>query len=243
MSMYLNLSKKDYDKPVYRIITKDRLLELFQKGKNTLAHPSKWDDPYENFILKSKVRMKSGEVKVFDFHDNIYGQCWSCHKASDAMWRIYSPNKDGIRIKSTIKKLLSSLYNGNVNKPSMSCVIGKVEYLTEIKLNKYANSIYVNGALSKDNLFRSLLVKRRAFKHENEVRLLYFDLDYINTGKLFSFEINPHELIDQIMIDPRKSYSDYLMIKDEIKEKTGFSRAIKRSLLYKAPEELVLNDN
>ncbi|MEW8687321.1 MAG: DUF2971 domain-containing protein [Candidatus Thiodiazotropha sp.] len=241
--MYLNLSKKDYDKPVYRIITKERLIELFQKGKNTLVHPSKWDDPYENFILKSQVRMKSGEVKAFDFHDNIYGQCWSRHKASDAMWRIYSPNKDGIRIKSTIRKLLSSLYFGNVNKPSMSCVIGKVEYLTETKLNNYANSIYVNGALSKDNLFRSLLVKRRAFKHENEVRLLYFDLDYTNAGKLFSFGIKPHELIDQIMIDPRKTYSDFLMIKDEIKVKTGFSGAIKRSLLYKAPEELVLDDN
>jgi hypothetical protein len=160
MSIYLNLAKKDYDKPIYRIIGKDRLMELFQKEKNTLVHPSKWDDPYENFILKSKVRMKSGEVKAFDLHENVYGQCWSRHKASDAMWRIYSPNKDGIRIKTTISKLLSSLYYGGINKPSWSCVIGKVEYLTENKLNKYANSIYVNGALSKENLFRSLLVKR-----------------------------------------------------------------------------------
>lgn len=167
MSMYLNLSKKDYDKPIYRTISKKHLIELFKKRKNALVHPSEWDDPYENFILKSKVQMKLGEIKVYDFHENIYGQCWSRHKASDAMWRIYSPDKDGIRIKTTIRKLLSSLYYGSVHKPSWSCVIGKVEYLTERKLNKYANSIYVNGSLSKENLFRSLLVKRRAFKHEN----------------------------------------------------------------------------
>lgn len=237
------MPKKDYDKPVYRIISKDRLIELFQKEENTLVHPSKWDDPYENFILKSKVQMKSGEVKAFDFHENIYGQCWSRHKASDAMWRIYSPNKNGIRIKTTIRKLLSSLYLGNANKPSWSCVIGKVEYLTEPKLNKYANSIYVNGALSKKNLFRSLLVKRRAFQHENEVRLLYFDLDSLNTGQLFSFSIKPHELIDQIMIDPRKTYKEYQAIKDEIKNTTDYKGTIKRSLLYRAPEQLVLHDN
>lgn len=130
MSIFLIIPENDYDKPVYRIISKERFIELFQKEENILVHPSRWDDPYENFILKSKVKMKSGEVKDFDFHENIYGQCWSRHKASDAMWRIYSPNKNGI---------------------------GKVEYLTEPRLNKYANSIYVNSVLSM--LFKAKLTK------------------------------------------------------------------------------------
>ncbi len=159
------------------------------------------------------------------------------------MWRIYSPKRDGIRIKTTTHKLLSSLYSGGSNKPSWSCVIGKVQYLPENKLNEFANSIYVNGSLTKDNIFRSLLVKRLAFKHENEVRLLYFDLDNDVSGNLFQHTIDPHDLISQIMIDPRLTFKEYKHIKDEISERTGYSGPIKRSLLYAAPEEVVLNDN
>lgn len=243
MSLYLNLKGKELDKPVYRIISLTRLFELFERKRNVLVHPSQWDDPYENFILKSKVRLSSGEVRNYDFHENLYGQCWSRHKASDAMWRIYSPDSKGIRIKTTIRKLLESLYYGGSNKPSWSCVVGRVEYLSEKKLITFANSIYISGALSKDNLFRSLLVKRLAFKHENEIRLLYFDLEKKTKGKLFYFEVDPYKFIDQIMIDPRSTYNEFKNVRSTILERTGYSGPIKRSLLYSAPEEIELNDN
>jgi hypothetical protein len=45
------------------------------------------------------------------------------------------------------------------------------------------------------------------------------------------------------MIDPRKTYEEYKRLKDEIIKVTGFKGTIKRSLLYRAPEQLLLNDN
>ncbi|MES9858701.1 MAG: DUF2971 domain-containing protein [Sedimenticola sp.] len=159
------------------------------------------------------------------------------------MWRIYSPNCDGIRIRTTTNKLLESLYFGGSNKPSWSCVIGNVRYLPEKKLRNFANSIYINGGLTKESIFQSLLVKRLAFKHENEVRLLYFDLKEKVKGDLFPYTIDPHSLISQIMIDPRLTYKEYERLRKEIVQRTGYSGLIKRSLLYAAPEEIILNDN
>jgi hypothetical protein len=219
------------------------LFELFNNRKITLVHPSLWEDPYENFILKSKVKLSSGEIKDYTFHEDFYGQCWSLHKASDAMWRIYSKDCDAVRIKTTVRKLLGSLYNGGSNKPSMSCIVGKVQYLSEKSLKRFANSIYVNGELTKENLFRSLLVKRLAFKHESEIRLLYFDLDRKVKGDFYFFDIQPDELIEQIMLDTRCTYNEFEDFKTEILEKTSFSGPIKRSLLYTAPENIELNDN
>jgi hypothetical protein len=177
-----------------------------------------------------------------DYHKDFYGQCWTLNKASDAMWRIYSHDHRGIRIKSTVKKLVASLYNSGVYRPDMFCVIGKVEYLFEKRLLDFANGIYHDGKVTKENLFRSLLVKRKAFEHENEVRLLYFDEQKQGDGKLLRYVLDPHDLIDQIMIDPRISYSEFKEMKSEIQRKTGFIGDILRSLLYRAPEEIILDD-
>jgi hypothetical protein len=247
----LNIKVDDLDKYVYRIISIDRLVELFSTHKNVLVAPSLWDDPYENFILKSKIRKSSGKVVDYKFHNNFYGQCWSFHKASDAMWRIYSPDSKGVRIRTTIRKLITSLYKETTCSNYFTSYIGKVEYLKESELKEFSNSLFYDDRIENENLFRSLLVKRKAFKHEGEIRLLYFDLiDEIEgrtnssdkTG-LFSYTVDPHILIDQFMLDPRLDAFETAHLKGKLKELTGFEGAIKRSLLYSAPEEVILNVN
>lgn len=243
MTLFYNISKQNRHRPIYRIFSYERLIELFETNSNVLVHPALWDDPFENFILKSKVRLLSGEIKQFHFHENLYGQCWSLHKASDAMWRIYSPNGDGIRVKTTPDKLLRSLYYGGAKKPDMSCVIGKVNYLPKDRLSEFANHVFKNGSVTKENLFNSLLVKRLAFKHEREIRVLYFDLKKIEDGRIFRYSIDPHNIIDQIMIDPRLSIDQASDLKNNINNKLGYKGEVKRSLLYEAPNNIILQDN
>lgn len=242
MSLFLNLTKEQQGLPIYRIIKPARLFELFDDRLNTLVHPSKWKDPYENFILKSKVKRKSGKIEQYGFHNHFYGQCWTLNKASDAMWRIYSNDYTGIRIKTTIRKLLASLNGGCAYKPDWFCVVGKVMYLKEKKLFEFANNIYHNGSLLKDDLFNTLLVKRRAFEHESEIRVLYFDDRKSEGGKLFRYKIDPYQLIDQIMLDPRLSTKKISALKNEIRDRTAYPGPIRRSLLYKPPEEVILRD-
>jgi hypothetical protein len=240
MGNYLNLKDSQLDKYIYRIISIDRLVELFENSQNVLVHPSLWDDPYENFILKSKVQESSGELVEYNFHKDFYGQCWTLHKASDAMWRIYSPNEKGVRIRTTIRDLLTSLYAYQTDLVAASSYIGRVKYLSKTQLTEFANNIFDDGSVANDNLFNSLLVKRLAFKHENEVRLLYLDIKESENGKIYSYSVNPHQLISQFMLDPRLTKDEAKELKAKLREATNFKGEIKRSLLYAPPKHKII---
>ena len=66
-----------------------------------------------------------------------------------------------------------------------------------------------------------------------------------SSGKtgLFSYALDPHNLIDQFMLDPRLDAAEAKSLKSKLKKLTGFDGSIKRSLLYAAPEEVVINAN
>ena len=242
--MFLNLSENDLDRFIYRIISLPRLEELFETRKNVLVKPQKWEDPFENFILRSKVKLTSGEIIEYNYHDQFYGQCWSFHKASDAMWRIYSPQNNGIRIRTTPRQLAASLYSSLKSLPEVKCYVGKVLYLNEKKLKAYSNNIFDDAGISVENLFKSLLAKRMAFRHENEVRLLYFGIeDDCYKNDKFGYDIDPHSLITQIMIDPRVNKNQAYELKKHIEHSTGFKGEIKRSLLYSFSDDMVLTAN
>ncbi|WP_444894942.1 DUF2971 domain-containing protein [Microbulbifer sp. SSSA005] len=241
MSPYLK--EIDLDKYIYRIISLERLLELFATNENTLVKPELWDDTFENFILKRKVKQETGEIKEFDLHNYIFGQCWTLASSSDAMWRIYSPNKDGIRIRVKVRDLISSLHDAQSSKwpKDMTCCIGKVEYLSEDKLMERANSTFSGNGIEVGKIFGSLLLKRKAFEHENEVRLLYQNWETEKPGEIYRYKINPHNLISQIMIDPRRKEREFSTLKKIIIKATGYKGDIKRSLLYRLPEDTILD--
>jgi len=231
------LSGKTY---IYRVFSKKRLFELFGSRENVLVRPTMWEDPFENFILRSPVKAADGQSGVFSFHDDVYGQCWTLLQASDAMWRIYSPCKDGVRIRTTIDKLARSVSAPLGEWAHVQAFIGKVEYLSEAKLKAFAESVFAKN-LSAEALARSLLVKRTAFRHEREVRLLY--LEKSNTkhaGGLYRCGVDPHDLIDQIMTDPRLPTREADALKAEIETTTGYRGEIKRSLLYAPPKGFVV---
>lgn len=239
--MYLNLQPADHDRLVYRITSLPRLWELFEFRKNVLVRPRLWDDPYENLILRQKVRHKSGEIHEYNYHESIYGQCWTFHKASDAMWRIYAAGGEGVRIRTTIRTLAQGLRSTHPHVTDAHCRLGRVLYLPARALRDVANRTFDDYGIGTDELFSSLLVKRRAFTHERELRVLYFDWGASNGGNdLYSYEVDPHAMISQIMLDPRLPRNKAEAMKDEIRERTGFRGPILRSLLYSAPRPTVL---
>ena len=122
--MYLNIKESKFDDHIYRIISYDRFLEMFDSCKNTLVKPKLWEDTFENITLKSKLRYPCGSEIVLDTHERLYGQCWTTSKASDAMWRIYSPDKRSVRIRTTINKLLTSIDIANADTAMTESCIG-----------------------------------------------------------------------------------------------------------------------
>lgn len=242
MNNVININETELNSYIYRIISVDRLKELFSTRVNVLVAPKLWDDPFENFILRSNAILPSGEQVSLDFRNNFYGQCWTTHKASDAMWRIYSHDKKTVRIRTTIRKLFESLKSVLGDWATRQCFIGRVEYLPNKKLIHFAKTVFTKKYMpDHSNFAETLFVKRPAFSHEKEIRLLYFEREYHdNPESLYRYQVNPHDLIDQIMIDPRLDRIEAAETKKDIINATSFEGSIKRSLLYAAPEKMII---
>jgi hypothetical protein len=236
---YIDIPKSMRSRHIYRIISVQRLFELFDNRQNVLVKPKKWEDPFENFVLRSRIRLQNGQMARFGFHDQFYGQCWTLHTASDAMWRIYSKDGPAVRIRSTIRTVAESFSEALGDFAQIQAYIGKVRYLSNKRLIAYANGWFPGARkLTSKHSAQTLLVKRPAFKHEREVRLLYFQHNaQLTTGDLYWYSVDPHEFLQQIMIDPRISETAARELKEKIRKRTGYRGRILRSLLYALPPE------
>ena len=162
------------DVPLFRIYPKHRFLDLLR----ALVKPRLWDDPFENFFLRSRVAGPQGEqISIESLAEDWYGQCWTLNEDTDAMWRIYSHCEDGIKVRTTIRKLFDSFYDGSDKFADLKFLIGKVHYWKESKIVDFMRSVRFYDDVARGGqatAFAKLLcVKREAFDHEHEVRLLF----------------------------------------------------------------------
>lgn len=74
---FLFLPSDTRERFIYRIISIERLIETFASRNNTLVKPRLWDDPFENFILRCRIRLPDGAFATFGFQDQFFGQCWT----------------------------------------------------------------------------------------------------------------------------------------------------------------------
>lgn len=233
----LNLTDVELDQHIYRIMPEEYVIDIFAHQNNVLSQVHKWKDKFENFQLKLGGIL-NGERFEYGFRDDFVGQCWTRDYLSEAMWGIYAnnPNVRFLRIRSTPRKLLTALIEEHPEMPQDTCFIGKVLYKREDELEEYVK----NSGMLEINSRRfaeSLLLKRKSFKHESEVRLIHFGnaKDYSENG-LYRYNVKPHDMITQIMADPNRDRTTWLADKEMLRKDTGYDGEIKRSKIYDPPE-------
>lgn len=233
---FLNLTEGDLDDHIYRIMPQAYVLSLFSDRQNVLSQVHNWKDKFENFQLNLGGTL-DGETFEYGFKNDFVGQCWTRQNLSEAMWGIYAndASKRYLRIRSTPRKLLVALVKAHPEMPHDTCFVGKVAYKTERELK----ALLVNQRqldISPIRFANSLLLKRRAFKHESEIRLLYFGNAASYSAKgLHRYCVDPHQMITQIMADPNWDRHDWNVDREEIAAATRFAGAIKRSKIYDPP--------
>jgi len=243
MNSYINIEARSARTKLYRVFSYERLVQLFESRTNVLVRPKLWDDPLENYVLDAAHRMlaakKGSNSKmaetILNVKEHLYGQCWSATSESDAMWRIYSANKAGVRVKTSISKLFKSVTSSTEVK-DLDCFIGKVKYEKEHKLfSKLSNPNWLMGEIGDSRQqAASLFFKRNAFVHENEYRLVVLN---VNTSdqNLFSYSIDPHTLIEEVVLDPRMSRELVSVFTEHLKKKLKFKGRVEQSTLYRVP--------
>jgi hypothetical protein len=235
---YINFKPGDIEKPVFRIVSCDRFMQMLKSRTNGLIRPKMWEDPFENFILNGIAVASDGTKAKFGYHDALYGQCWSLHIETDAMWRIYSPQDDvrGVKLKTTIPDLFSSLYTNCGEFKNISCFIGRVSYLTKAGIERALSKVNATDSSGR-GIAATLLIKRKAFAPEREVRLVYFSSDPAFTSDVFTYSIDPNALFKDAVLDPRLSDKDVYYWKQQFR-KSGFTNRVIQSGLYKPPKNI-----
>ena len=208
---FINLDG-EFDLPIYRIFSLDRVEEILRDKKLMLVKPELWEDPFENFLAKVPVELtrSGGTCTVGDLFKDFFGQFWTQEQESDAMWRIYSPKKLGVRLKTTPRRLIEAIYDPANQFRDNAYFIGKVHYFAEAQIAAF----FQDGDFTRQVTMglgwgqaHALLIKRTEFEHEREVRLLFNDLRENSRGRatalVFAFAIDPETLFDEITLDPR----------------------------------------
>ena len=233
---YINLRSAERNRYVYRIMSLERLFQMFEESANYLVRPNRWEDPFENFISHLQGRLPDGELVEFAQRYDFYGQCWTLVGGTDAMWRIYSRNTRSARIKVRLKDLFQHLSAYARGAP----FIGRVKYLHSEELLPWTRRVVrATKRPSLELLAKTFLVKRAAFSHENEVRLLYCSATG-ETGKLYQHPLDCHRVVSEIMLDPRLTKAEAQVITEEVRVRTRYQGAIVQSDLYAPPDQFFL---
>jgi hypothetical protein len=234
---FINLTNGELDRPVYRIMSEKYVIALFTNKENVMSQVHNWKDKFENFQL-NLGGVLNGEHFEYGYRNDFVGQCWTRKSLSEAMWGIYAndQSKRFLRIRSTPRKLLAALVQSHPLMPQDTCFVGKVVYKRERELQAYAQSGGLLN-LSAERFASDLLLKRHAFRHESEVRLLYFgDANVYDAKGLHRYPVDPHTMITQIMADPNRSRKTWATDRAALRKATGFKGPISRSKIYDPPE-------
>lgn len=183
------------DSSVYRYLSIESFIYLLESKKLTFTHVNEWDDPWENVLSNAVTEKDDGmfEKPIYRASDYIYGQCWTKKEESDAMWRIYSPQKTGVKIKVSLKNF--ELIEGT-------------DFLDIENVIYFSN---MDDLMQKTNAdksrFSTAKLKRDAFSHEEEIRI-FTHPDYLGKGianfeKRINLSLRLELFIDSIVIDPR----------------------------------------
>lgn len=250
---------------VYRIFPIERLLSIIRDKTNHLVSPVLWQDPYEAAHLKVEIEQPLYGVKIGNLYytrpkrpdtyvigsirhstnaaQNVYCQCWSSNPESDAMWRIYSVDLAGVKVRTTPELLLQSL---QLVMPNEEAFFGKVDYLPQPDLDRELANIKANYLLQRrpdlhkvgpfgELIARSLLKKRMQFAHEQEYRLMIVRAgvkSLQDPPSVVSYPIEPEKVFDEVETDPRcPNHAD---IESQLRN-AGYGGKIKQSPLYRPP--------
>lgn len=255
---------------LYRTVGIERLLQLITEKNLTLLEPGKWEDPYEKALQNLATAADPSE------RPGVFGLCWTTKARSDAFWRIYSPNKLGVRISTTVGRLRAALAETALRKSNPDTLfLGTVTYLPEtsssrnlfdfgksplgLRASDFQRGIVTiadaiedmsahratPAAMSPRNIAKALFMKRMAFDHEQEVRLLYVDTTQTSSqvkdsAGLHHLKIDPTKLIRGIQFDPRLADDIYAALRNTIQKMLDTkSIRITRSTLYKDPLQIL----
>ena len=237
---------------VFKYMPLNRFVNSVKSNKLVFVSPESWYDPFEQ--LYHGIDCSSRGYITEDIACMCVSEKSSTNE--DASWRVYSESNDkAVRI-SIEQTVLLDLLEEYALKNGFEVYIGKVNYSFEKRdiknlhiISTPNHSVYFPNKMTREHYLSLMLLKRKAFQYENEVRiflvkdkitfsnnLLEIDCDYRARGLVSNVMLSPYspvrpkgDMAYKVREKINNIESD--QIKKELNELLGCR--IQQSLLYK----------
>jgi hypothetical protein len=250
---------QDPDQPIYRIFPLWYFEEALRVKNIVLVHPSTWEDPFEvlsMFIaVEQNINGKRTQEPINSSFTKVFAQCWSATEESDTLLRAYSrvvkdqhvrrnilPRDEGVCVRTSPRKLLNALETEMQGGLVGRCYIGSMQYMSQDALfQKISDAVGQYGKNVFDqpnNLVKLALLKREAFSHESEVRLIFISDNSTPGTQSIRVKIEPNILFDEVTFDPRLETFERKE-REALAKNLGYTGNIVESYLYQRPELVI----
>ena len=255
MINFVNITKEEFlkTKILYKHLPLENALRTLEDKTLWFANPTTWKDPFEKRFLEAKYTRKGKEVN-FNWKGKVFCSCMTQTITSEAFWNTYSQGNIGVELRIYKEKLLEELSR---HASTYKIFIGKAEYLKTDDIRKGLRNIPFNPPIAPDANFNSdaiaarlFLLKRIAFKYEDEIRVIVVkEKATKEKGIGIDYLCDNTDLIQCVVLDPNLGDYTFKMLKDLFVNKYGFTRTVKngrtynrvlRSQLYAQQEQAIL---
>jgi hypothetical protein len=202
---------------VYRYMPVHRLWQVLATKRLYFMRNSKWDDPFEGFLVKRYCKIAGKDFVLLN--TNKFFLCCCRFEERDHLWRNYTPNKDGVLVKLNIDGLLAL-------QGPIKC--HPIRYPKKHEIKKMLDRID-GGEFPEDQILSLFFIKRYAFDPEKEIRFLLENSTI--KDDTYGVKIEPNGIIENVLFDPRMDHDTYEYHRKFIQDRFGIAN-ISHSTLY-----------
>lgn len=228
MITFVNITEDEFleNKLLYKHMPLENSLRSLNGKYLWFANPSTWKDPFEKRFLEAKY-IKKGKEVGFNWKGKVFCTCLTQTQTSEAYWNIYNQNNIGIEFRIYREQLLEQLKK---NVGTYSIFIGRAEYLKTSDIIKDLKDIPFDPVMDPDVKINSdtfasrlFLLKRVAFKYEDEIRIILVKKTATKeNGIKVTYDCENTDLIHQIVLDPNIGDNTSQMLKNVFINQYGF---------------------
>jgi hypothetical protein len=248
---------------MYRIFGVERLFQIINDKSLVLLSPGKWEDPYEKSLQELLETKNNNKIYGLCWSSRSRSDAlWRIYSPNALGVRISTT------VGNIVDSMLAGDRQFEANNFFVGAVTYLPESTKKSEpntaLGKHALSL--DGSHFDRNIFtiadaiedmlgekgkkdrrkpseiaKTFLVKRLAFDHESEIRMIYVDGENIaSPNGTYKIKLDPLKLIRSIQFDPRMKDDVYLALRKAVNANTGDYRIrMSKSDLYKSPTKLI----
>ncbi len=241
---FVRITKEDFlgKSLLHKYMPLENALRTLDNQEIWFSNPTCWSDPFEKRFIEGTY-----DNKPFKWRGRIFCNCMTETATSEAYWKTYSHQSIGISFAIVREQLLKELERFE---NLYDIYIGKAEYMQTLYIKKPLTKIPFKEPVPKldtpEFYARLLLLKRSAFRYEDEIRIMILKKKpTAEKGIILKYESPNTDLIRSITLDP--SLEDYTvkMFRDIFVNKYHFAsegkiQRVQQSSLYKTlPKEKI----